>query len=259
MNNKIILAKLKVVNNEQINSSHFRLYLTMPDDCPPITPGQFAEIYVPPTLNSFLRIPLSIHFISDKKNEIQFLIQLKGEGTKYLKTLKKNDFVDIIMPLGKGFSIPRQRKLALIAGGCGVAPLLFLSDKLYEHGNELEIYLGFRNHNQVMLINEFKKYGKLVIATDDGSMGEKGVITQVFERHLDDFDFIYACGPTSMLQSLMYLSEKYNIKCEISLETLMACGLGACLCCAVPTKKGNMRACVDGPVFDTKDLIELNE
>lgn len=258
MNNKKIHTQLIVLDNEEINSSHFRLHLELPDTCPEIKAGQFAEFYVPPTLQSLLRVPLSIHFVSQKNKEIQFLIQLKGEGTQYLKTLKKGDKVDIILPLGNGFTIPTGKKVALIGGGCGIAPLLLLSNQLAASNTNQNIFLGFRNDEQAMLINDFKKYGEVIVSTDDGSLGDKGVITDIFEKKLEKFDFVYSCGPTIMLNKVIEICKQNNLYCEVSLETLMGCGIGACLCCAVSTKNGNLRACIDGPVFDSNLINNLN-
>lgn len=256
MNNKKIHTQLIVLDNEEINSSHFRLHLDLPADNPNIQPGQFAEFYVPPTLQSFLRIPLSIHFVSE--NEIQFLIQIKGEGTQYLKTLQKSNKIDTILPLGKGFTIPKNKKVALIGGGCGIAPLLFLSNQLAANNNLQHIFLGFRNVKQAMLIDDFKKYGEVIVSTDDGSLGDKGVITDIFEKKLKNFDYVYSCGPTRMLNKVIEICKHNNLYCEVSLETLMGCGIGACLCCAVSTKNGNLRACIDGPVFDSNLINNLN-
>ncbi|HOB26543.1 MAG TPA: dihydroorotate dehydrogenase electron transfer subunit [Bacteroidales bacterium] len=256
MNNKKIHTQLIILDNEEINNSHFRLHLDLPADCPHIQPGQFAEFYVPPTLQSFLRIPLSIHFVSEK--EIQFLIQIKGEGTQYLKTLQKSNKIDTILPLGKGFTIPKNKKVALIGGGCGIAPLLFLSNQLAANNNLQHIFLGFKNDKQAMLINDFKKYGELIVSTDDGSFGDKGVITDIFEKKLEKFDYVYSCGPTRMLNKVIEICKHNNLYCEVSLETLMGCGIGACLCCAVSTKNGNLRACIDGPVFDSNLINNLN-
>lgn len=256
MNNKKIHTQLIILDNEEINNSHFRLHLDLPADCPHIQPGQFAEFYVPPTLQSFLRIPLSIHFVSE--NEIQFLIQIKGEGTQYLKTLQKGNKIDTILPLGKGFTIPKNKKVALIGGGCGIAPLLFLSNQLAANNNLQHIFLGFKNDKQAMLINDFKKYGELIVSTDDGSLGDKGVITDIFEKKLEKFDYVYSCGPTIMLNKVIEICKNNNLYCEVSLETLMGCGIGACLCCAVSTKNGNLRACIDGPVFDSNLINNLN-
>ncbi|HPZ35699.1 MAG TPA: dihydroorotate dehydrogenase electron transfer subunit [Bacteroidales bacterium] len=256
MNNKKIHTQLIILDNEEINNSHFRLHLDLPADCPHIQPGQFAEFYVPPTLQSFLRIPLSIHFVSE--NEIQFLIQIKGEGTQYLKTLQKSNKIDTILPLGKGFTIPKNKKVALIGGGCGIAPLLFLSNQLAANNNLQHIFLGFKNDKQAMLINDFKKYGELIVSTDDGSFGDKGVITDIFEKKLEKFDYVYSCGPTRMLNKVIEICKHNNLYCEVSLETLMGCGIGACLCCAVSTKNGNLRACIDGPVFDSNLINNLN-
>jgi dihydroorotate dehydrogenase electron transfer subunit len=258
MNNKKIHTELYILDNEEINQTHFRLHVNLPDDCQDIKAGQFAEFYVPPTLQSLLRVPLSIHFVSQKHKEIQFLIQLKGEGTQYLKTLQKGDKVDIILPLGNGFTIPTGKKVALIGGGCGIAPLLLLSDQLAAKNNNQNIFLGFRNYSQAMLINEFDKYGNVIISTDDGSLGDKGVITEIFQKNIENFDYVYTCGPTIMLNKAIEICKHNNLYCEVSLETLMGCGIGACLCCAVSTTHGNLRACVDGPVFDSKIIKNLN-
>jgi dihydroorotate dehydrogenase electron transfer subunit len=180
---------------------------------------------------------------------------LKGKGTEALSKLRNNDMLNLIYPLGNSFSLPLgKEKTLLVGGGCGVAPLLFLGKYLKSNGYVSDILLGFRNSERIIELDAYNAIGKVFLTTEDGSKGEKGYITNHSVLINVKYDRIYCCGPDSMMQSVASYCKKNSISCEVSLENLMACGIGACLCCVVDTIKGNLCTCIDGPVFNINEL-----
>jgi dihydroorotate dehydrogenase electron transfer subunit len=249
---------LKVLNNRTINKSYYVLEIEIPKGANDILPGQFVEILVEDSKSTFLRRPISIYNVNPERNSMELLIQIVGEGTKQLAKLKANDMVDIMYPLGKSFSIIESGKKALlVGGGVGVAPLLYLSKKLKEKGVESHILLGGRTSENIIETNNFEKYAKVYISTENDSKGEKGLVTQHSIMQDTSFDMIYSCGPDPMMRAVAKVASQNNINCEVSLENMMACGIGACLCCVTPTTSGHQCVCSDGPVFNTK-VLEWN-
>ena len=148
----------------------------------------------------------------------------------------------------------------LAGGGCGIAPMLYLARKLKEAGAECHIAVGGKTSDDILLSNEYRKLGKTAVLTEDGSIGDKGLITahSWFGTDLKSFSKVYVCGPDAMMKAIGQLSVNAGVYCEVSLENLMACGIGSCLCCNVSTTEGNVRACVEGPVFDVTLLKDWN-
>lgn len=229
--------------------------LEMEGDLPGgIFPGQFVQIEVPDSKTTYLRRPISICNVEDGR--LWLLVRDAGAGTHRLVNATPGDVFNIILPLGHGFTIPADKnvRVLLAGGGVGVAPLLYLAKTLRECGITPDIVLGARSKADVLLREEFERYGHLHISTDDGSDGTPGLITAnpVFER---DFDAVAVCGPTPMMRAVASICSHRGIPCEVSLENMMACGLGACLCCVEDTKdKGNVCVCTDGPVFNINIL-----
>lgn len=234
------------------NDMYTRLTLAPADGSllPAIAPGQFVQVATE-TPGVFLRRPISINDVSFDRNTIDLLIRKAGRGTKSLTALKEGDIVNILLPLGNGFSLDAHHdsRLMLIGGGVGVAPLLYLGRKLREAGLEPEFLLGARSASDVLEYDDFARIGKVHVSTEDGSMGEKGLVTQ--HSALDGMiDRIYCCGPAPMMKAVARIAKERDIECEVSLENMMACGLGACLCCVENTVKGNVCVCTEGPVFN---------
>jgi len=225
-------------------------------------PGQFVNIRCCSGINALLRRPISICSVNREKRTFDIVFQLRGKGTELLAMKKAGDTVDIIGPLGKPFHISDAfRKIAVVGGGIGIFPLLFLLEK--SRSSEKTAFLGFRSKNCMVLYNDFEKAcGNLNIATDDGSAGRKGLITGLLEESLDSgevYDIIYACGPGPMLKKVADLTKKHNIRCQVSLEQRMGCGIGACLVCACKTRQDGewdySHVCKDGPVFWSDEVI----
>jgi dihydroorotate dehydrogenase electron transfer subunit len=247
---------LQIVRYEQLNKRHFVIELLAPEKLPLMLPGQFSQALVEDSPSTFLRRPFSIHSVDYQKNTITLLIQIKGEGTRHLSRLKEGDKLNLIYPLGSSFSIPDTKDVLLVGGGCGVAPLLFLAQFLNQYHIQPTILLGFRNKEEVSEIETYSKYGKVLLTTDDGSAGEKGLVVDhsIFQREKLEFKKICCCGPDAMMMAVAKIARMHRISCEVSLENTMACGFGVCLCCITPTDKGNERVCVEGPVFNINRL-----
>lgn len=247
---------LTVVRNVRLNQRHFVLTLRPESALPEILPGQFVQVLVKDSPSTFLRRPFSIHEADHIKNTFNILIQIKGEGTKHLSLLHEGDKLNVMYPLGKGFSLPQKANVLLVGGGCGVAPLLYLAQYLNESGCRPTILVGFRTKEDIFEKEEYEKFGNLHIITDDGSEGEKGIVTDhsIFKNENLNFSRIYCCGPDQMMRAVSAIAAKQNIECEVSLENTMACGFGVCLCCVTPTDEGNQRVCMEGPVFKANHL-----
>jgi dihydroorotate dehydrogenase electron transfer subunit len=169
--------------------------------------------------------------------------------------LNPGEKLNLIYPLGNSFTIPgKGEKVLLTGGGCGMAPLLLLGRKIIEAGVAPVFALGFRNRSRILDHDEFRKLGEVILATEDGSEGHKGFITDLPQFMDNDWDRIYCCGPEPMMKAVAAACLRRDIFCEVSLENLMACGIGVCLCCIVPTTSGNLCSCTDGPVFNVRDL-----
>ena len=248
---------LRVVSVEQIHARYVLIKLT--DDqqqLPEMLPGQFVEVRVDGSPNTFLRRPISINFVDREKNELWLLIATVGDGTRQLAKLLPGDLLNCILPLGNGFCAEGGPSVPLlIGGGVGVAPLLYLGAELAKNAIAPTFLLGARTKNDLLLLDEFKKYGRVLITTEDGSEGEKGFVTNHSLLQQERFDHIYTCGPTPMMKAVARYAKQADIDCEVSLENLMACGLGACLCCVEKTVDGNLCVCKDGPVFNINQLL----
>lgn len=249
------IADFIVTGNRNLSGDIHILELLSADILPEMKPGQFVQIKVEGSSETFLRRPVSIHDVDYDKNTIKLLFQVVGKGTKKLSLLGQGDTLNLIYPLGNSFTLPGQHeKILLTGGGCGVAPLLFLGKYLKSNSYDFEILLGFRSRERIIELEEYNKLAKVHLTTEDGSLGEKGFITAHPVLQSGSFDRIYCCGPEPMMRAVASYCIKNGIECEVSLENLMACGIGVCLCCIVSTVKGNLCTCTDGPVFNIRDL-----
>lgn len=254
---------MKVVANERLHKNYCLLRLTSDQPLPEMYPGQFVEVRVDNSPSTFLRRPISVNFVDKKRNELWLLIQLVGDGTRKLAEVQINDIVNILLPLGNGFTIPEKGKessnLLLIGGGVGTAPMLYLGACLKSAGFNPIFLLGARSKEDLLQLDQFEQYGPVYVTTEDGSMGEKGYVTNHSILNEIHFDQIYTCGPKPMMVAVAKYASSQNISCEVSLENTMACGLGACLCCVEKTKDDHhVCVCTEGPVFNIEKLSWLN-
>ncbi len=245
-----------VVENNHISPLYSLLILTPTEGrLPECAPGQFVQVEVPNSKGTYLRRPISINFADHERDELWLLVRRAGEGTAALTALHEGAILNLVLPLGHGFTTtPACGKALLVGGGVGVAPLLELGKVMSQNGIDVEFLLGARSSGDLLEVDLFKRYGKVHVATEDGSMGEKGFVTQ-HSALGGDVRHIACCGPQPMMKAVAKIATERGIDCEVSLENMMACGLGACLCCVEDTAdSGNVCVCKEGPVFNIKRL-----
>jgi dihydroorotate dehydrogenase electron transfer subunit len=244
-----------VIANTELTAGHHLITVTAPDMATEAQPGQFMAIGCGPDF--VLRRPISIHQL-DKPDKMFFLFRVVGPGTMWLSQRHKGETLDLLGPLGNGFSIkPSSKKLLLAAGGMGIAPLVFLARKALDKGKHVRLLMGVRTGNQLYPERLLPQGLETFIATEDGSYGEKGKLTDILAKYVDWADQIYACGPLAMYQSISEQYKQWRDKkpVQVSLEVRMGCGIGACLCCSIKTKKGMKQVCRDGPVFNLNEVL----
>ncbi len=253
---KKYILDLKVRAVEKLTPKHVLLRLTDDKPLPEMQPGQFVEVRVDGSATTFLRRPISINFVDRSQNELWLMVAMIGDGTRQLGQLRPGDVLNCVLPLGNTFTMPASpsEKVLLVGGGVGVAPMLYMGASLCSMGCKPTFLLGGRTGNDLLELDLFKKYGRVCVTTEDGSIGEKGFVTNHSVLG-ETFDRIATCGPTPMMKAVARYSFEKNVVCEASLENMMACGLGACLCCVEKTTEGNLCVCKDGPVFNVKRLL----
>lgn len=254
---KKYILDLKVASVGNLNGRYVLLKLTDNAPLPEMLPGQFVDVRVDDTSDVLLRRPISVHYVDKERNELWLLIAAIGRGTRRLARLKVGDTLNCVLPLGNGFTMPEssRERVLLIGGGVGVAPLLYFGHELRQMGCEPTYLLGARTANDLLELDAFQATGRVYVTTEDGSVGEKGFVTN--HSVLEDcvFDRIVTCGPKPMMVAVAKYAQKVSVECEASLENMMACGVGACLCCVEKTVDGNLCVCKDGPVFSTSKLM----
>jgi dihydroorotate dehydrogenase electron transfer subunit len=194
----------------------------------------------------------------DNTNQLSILFAVVGAGTQWLSQRQKNETLDLLGPLGNGFSVePASKKLLLIAGGIGIAPLVFLAQKSISEGRSVKLLSGARTKNGLYPENLMPGGIETIVTTEDGSDGEKGMVSESFPKYIEWADQIYACGPLAMYQAIADKSQQWQNKkpVQVSLEVRMGCGIGACFSCSIKTKNGMKRVCHDGPVFNLDEVI----
>lgn len=254
---KKFILDLTIVENIRLNANYALLKMSHKSILPEMKPGQFAELQVTNSATTFLRRPISINNVDKEKNEVWFLIQLIGDGTKHLAAMNIGEIINVVFPLGNGFTLPNitTKNILLVGGGVGTAPMLYLGKQLKAEGFTPIFLLGARSKNDLLQLDEFSKYGVVYTTTEDGSFGEQGYVTQHSILNKIQFEQIYTCGPKPMMQAVAKYAKVNNINCEVSLENTMACGIGACLCCVENTIEGHICVCSEGPVFNINKLL----
>lgn len=266
--------RAKILSNEKVGPDYFKMALEAPYIAKNARPGQIVMVRCSSGSDPLLRRPFGVHRVRSK-NQFEMLYEVVGKGTTLLSNKQKGDFIDILGPLGNGFTMPLSAKryplsAILIAGGIGVAPLVFLAEKLAEVKSQkakvkIIVLIGAKTKKLILCEKDFQKIGAEVhTATDDGTGVCKGPVSQLFEKILRVTGHgsrvtTYACGPQPMIQCIAEIARKNKIPCQATLEEKMSCGIGVCLGCAVKVKakKGftYKLACKDGPIFNTSRLI----
>jgi dihydroorotate dehydrogenase electron transfer subunit len=278
----MIHTKAEILLNQEIVPDHFKMVLALADFKDTITPGQFFHVRAGSDYDPLLRRPISVHRLGSKPNIVELLYKVVGKGTHLMSRRSKGTYLDLIGPLGNGFKIPKtQSNFILVAGGMGVAPLVALADQLARfRKRSITVILGAKTKGSITCKRELQDLGaKLIIITEDGSEGEKGLASHVLEGVIEEFDLrkkaseytskdtahitigdyhpevgLYVCGPIGMLREIAKIARQYRIQTQASLEERMGCGLGACLGCVIKTKQGYKRVCKDGPVFGLEEI-----
>jgi len=219
-------------------------------------PGQFVMVAIPGN-TVFLRRPFGIARFSNGRAEICY--KVVGRGTAALSQSGVGTRIDVLGPCGRGFEFPEADSTAvLVAGGYGIGPLFGLCERLVSEGRRCVLYYGSKTESHFLYLDELTKLGaKVVLSTEDGSLGARGFITHTLEKDLDSIErpSLYACGPHGLLKSVAQISSRKNLPAQVSMEAYMACGIGVCLGCACKDAAGDfVRTCREGPVFDAKEL-----
>ncbi|WP_428897917.1 dihydroorotate dehydrogenase electron transfer subunit [Parelusimicrobium proximum] len=253
--------KAKILKKKQYSDTIFEFVLHAPYIAETAAAGQFVEVAVKGAGAPLLRRPFGIKDADAKAGTISILFKAVGRGTEILGAKQEGCELNVLGPLGKGFKIEKDKNHILVAGGLGVPPIFFLAKKIAEAGEKVYTFIGARTKSEIAAADDFLALGcELGITTDDGSMGEKCLVSVPMERKLKDLKdpVIYACGPHKMLESLAHIAESVKVPLQVSLEEKMACGLGVCRGCPVQVKNADTKykmVCQDGPVFNAEDIV----
>lgn len=254
----IRLENMKIVAQKEIAPAIFELVLEG-EMVEAMKAGQFLHLRVPDDAH-LLRRPISISSIDKVKKQCHLIYRIEGSGTAIFSSLKTGDSIDVMGPQGNGFDLSeldQRSRVLLVGGGIGVPPLLEVAKELHERGVKITTVLGFASKNAVILEDELAQYSQVLVTTDDGSYGIKGNVSVVIKELENEFDAIYSCGAPGMMK---YINQSFydHPRAYLSLESRMACGMGACYACVlkVPDSETvSQRVCEDGPVFKTGTVI----
>ena len=251
-----------VKENNNIASGIFRMVLVCGGaDIAHFVPGQFADITIPGHKELLLRRPISISTVDADKNTAVLIYQIQGKGTDVMARLAPATRLDVIMPVGRGFYVTRKEEsIFLVGGGCGIAPLLGITQKW--PGKSYEAFLGYKGADFAYCIDDFKKVcDRVFVTSDNGTIGEQGFVTNALSHRLQERkpDIVLACGPTPMLRALKDVCTALNIPAQVSMEQRMCCGFGACATCVCGVDHGDgleyKKVCIEGPVFDLCEVV----
>ncbi|MGL4253711.1 MAG: dihydroorotate dehydrogenase electron transfer subunit [Fusobacteriaceae bacterium] len=257
----MFLENCKIIENKKVDSHYYLMKIESATMSEASKPGQFFMFRCKNGIN-ILRRPISLHNVDKENGILEFYYEVKGKGTEEFSKMKIGELLDIQGPLGNGFSHKVKNKtVLLIGGGMGLAPMKYLLHSLANTGNRVIFIAGGRNSGALKILDNFnleEKNIELHIMSDDGSAGEKGNVIEKMREVINNnqVDRVYSCGPHRMMELVGEIANKKNIWCEISLEERMACGVKACVGCSIKTLDGMKKVCHEGPVFDSKIIVE---
>lgn len=254
-----------IVKKRDLKNNYFSFILNSFKKAKSCKPGQFVHIQIPNS-NIYLRRAFSIASVDKKKNELEIIFKVFGRGTKLMGAMGKGDIISTLGPLGTPFKFPKKNeKTIMVAGGVGFPPLLYLAVEMIEKGynpKNIFYFYGGRSKEDIIERTRLKNTGiNLIPVTEDGSIGSRGLVTEILKNYLNNLSNfknlrLYSCGPEGMLKAVDEIGLEYNIPGQLSLEAPMPCGVGICLGCVVPLKKGgHARVCCEGPIFDIGEVI----
>lgn len=257
------VEKCPIIEQTWLNETYFKIRILAADIAQNAYPGQFVNVRANETYDPLLRRPLSIYLANPEESWVELLIKRVGRGTDLLSRLKVGDQIDVLGPLGRGFDIETVETALLVGGGVGIAPLVFLTRELSLFAKEIYFFQGFRNEKEICCLDDLASMDvSPVVATDDGSYGKKGLVTDAVREFLRSSGNqsgieLFACGPQPMLKEACNMADIYHLNWQFSLETRMACGIGACMGCAIPSFDGEdyKLVCKDGPVFRNHEVL----
>ncbi|MGN0029956.1 MAG: dihydroorotate dehydrogenase electron transfer subunit [Marinilabiliaceae bacterium] len=251
-------SDLTILSVNRIGTDFFEMTINADKDGVEIRPGQFVEIKVNGADGVLLRRPISIHDYDSQSKTMSLLVHIVGNGTRQLAMLREDDKLDVVFPLGNGFDLAAAgARPLLVGGGVGVAPLFLLAKELKKCGADPVFLLGAKTASGLIKRGDYEGVCRVDIATEDGSEGIKGFVTNhpdLASEQIKGFTSILQCGPTPMMKAVAAKAKEAGVECFASLENMMACGFGVCLCCVTDTVNGMKRVCADGPVFNVNDL-----
>ncbi|HZK43641.1 MAG TPA: dihydroorotate dehydrogenase electron transfer subunit [Syntrophomonadaceae bacterium] len=254
------MEKGLVIKNNQVDKDLYEIEFLAPQIAAKSMPGQFVQVLPSKAFDPLLRRPISLYDVNHKTASITLLYKVVGKGTEILTRIKADEYLDVMGPLGKGFTLMENKNVVLVGGGVGIAPLIYLARKLKEADCTVTVLHGTDNVSQLVTTNRLDDIGvKFMPATIDGSLGHKGYVTDLLYTKFqpNQIDYIYTCGPEAMMSLVAKYAQENNILAEVSIEEHMACGVGACLGCARKLKADDtnyIKVCQDGPVFSTNEI-----
>ncbi len=249
----------EVLAYRRLGEEYHALSIRAPEIARAAHPGQFVNLRPPPGRSFLLRRPLSIYRVRCEV-AVEVVFDVRGPGTAALAELRPPDTIDVIGPVGVGFTIsPTRRRCLLVGGGVGATPLFFLADELAAAGGRVDLLFGASTASRLVNVEEGRRLGSVVeLITEDASLGHRGIVTDLLGSMIErcGSDAIYACGPNPMLGAVSRVATERGVPVEVAVEELMGCGIGICMSCVAPvwnedaTQVMNLRTCVEGPVFD---------
>ncbi|MFA5928326.1 MAG: dihydroorotate dehydrogenase electron transfer subunit [Candidatus Margulisiibacteriota bacterium] len=250
----------QIKENHRLQGPYFLMVLV---GLPASQAGQFLNVLCQADDRFLLRRPISIN--RTVGHDTHLVYKVIGAGTELLSQRKPGEYLDVLGPLGRGWMIEdrsqktgdsSQEQHILVGGGIGIAPLLGLAEVLVGQGKKVTALLGGRTKEDVICVKEFEALGgEVLISTDDGSCGEQCLVTELLAKKTPPCSHLYTCGPKPMMKAVAQMAQKHQVPCQVSLEEMMGCGLGGCVCCVCATKYGYQKICAEGPVFKAEEII----